>query len=108
MANSVWFTVTIAQGQTTSAETDLGAEYEGLMVGIPEMTGVSAAVQVAGSAGGVYFLLDKADSSGPLALPRGRATHVTCARGTRYIKLVSSATEAADRTCYVKGLRFVP
>lgn len=107
MANTIWITVTIEQGQSSSAETDLGAEYEGLMVAVPSTTGVCATILI-GTVGGEYFLLDKADSNGPLAIPRGKITYVACARGVRYFKLASSAVELAERSYYVKGLRFVP
>lgn len=98
-----WTSTTIASAGTTSAEVDLGREYEYLDIIIPTITSANISLQVSDKTGGTFQQLG--DSNNYFAAGTGAISTTFNLYGWRYIKLVSSATQGATRTFYVRGYR---
>jgi hypothetical protein len=95
--------VTITNGNTTSSEVDLlGATIIGILFPA-SMTGATLKIQAAAVSGGTFETIQKDEIGGgdyAITISAGKAvpiTNLAVVKGWRYIKLVSSATEAADR-----------
>lgn len=96
----VQITATIASGQTTSAEVDLGGTN---IVGLQmpaSFTSTSLKFLVSTASGGTYQnLADGAGSDVSKTVAGGKYIGIdpTLFRGVRYVKLVSGSSEGADR-----------
>jgi hypothetical protein len=97
-------TATIASGQTTSAEVDLGGtEIVGLQLPA-SFTGSSITFQVATASGGTYQdMKDGAGNSVSKTVSQGQYIAIDPAlfRGIRFVKLVSGSSEGAARAITV-------
>ncbi len=95
-------TITIATDDTTSAEVDLGADCDLLQVIIPALTACTVKVQVAEVTSGTFQDLGSGQTT-----VSGTGSYSTMFKlgGYRYIKLVTSAAQAANRTFRVRGAK---
>jgi hypothetical protein len=93
--------VAIVSGATTSAEADLGGtQIVGLQLPTA-FTGTTVKFSVATGTGGTFQTLTDgagADVSKTIASAKYVGIDPTLFRGVRFVKLVSGATEPADRT----------
>lgn len=96
--------VTIASGQTTSAEVALPPTYRVVGIEVPAMTGVALTVTAADAAGGTFRNLYAGSNQVSLTVDgSGRyigftADLAAAFDSVRWLKLVSGASEGADRT----------
>lgn len=97
-----WRTATIANGATASGEVDLGDNYDFLDVILPTLTSGTLKVQVSDKSGGTFQDLGK---SLVVAATTGAYSTVFRLGGWHYVKIVSGAAQAADRSILVRGLR---
>jgi len=114
MITGQWKTVTIgATPATTSAEVDLGRQYETVMVVCPALTtSATVAIQGAVATGGTFQNIHLTD---PItgdnlqvisaAFTTANFTWIAPIGAIQYIKLVLSAAQAAEKTFYVCGVR---
>jgi hypothetical protein len=97
---------TIASGQTTSPEIDLGGtELAGIQLDTT-MTGTAMTFQMALVSGGTYQAVqDGSGSAISITIASGKYIGIdpTHFRGVRFIKLVSGSSEAATRNITVIG-----
>lgn len=97
-----WKAATIANAGTSSAEVDLGKDYDFLEIQIPTVTSGTLKVQVAEKTGGTFQDLG---SSVTTATTTGAYDTVFKLGGWQFIKIVSSATQGAERLIRVRGMR---
>ena len=93
-------TITIATSTTVSAAVDLGKTYEKMMVYIPTITSATLSCYVSETLGGTYKALNDSTVAGT-----GDYHDIWNIGGHRFIKIVSSAVQAANRTFRVRGVR---
>ena len=112
MIQGTWMdaVITIATSDVLSAEVDLKRAYETLLIVIPTITSAQVSVQVAEKTGGTYqdvYVTEGDGSSAQLKsdLGTGAITWVTPIGGFQYIKIKTSAAQAANRTFRVCGTR---
>jgi hypothetical protein len=98
-----WKTATIALNGTVSAAVDLGRDWEYLNINIPTQDSANISLQVSDLLGGTYKALGL--STNVFAAATGNLTTTLVLGGYRYIKVVSSETQTAARTYYVRGYR---
>lgn len=95
-------TATIASGQTTSAEIDLGGGVTLAGLIMPSsFTGTSIKIQMANASGGTYVTVQSLGSDYQLTVAGGKYVpieNLAITAALRWIKLVSGSSEAADRT----------
>jgi len=98
-----WKAATIANGATSSAEVDLGRDYDFMEIQIPTITSGTIKVQTSENTGGTF--LDLGDG-----VTTASGTHnyhdVFNLGGWRYIKVVSSVSQGAERLIRVRGMRY--
>jgi len=98
-----WEAATIASSGTSSAEVDLGREYDLLEIQIPTLTSGTIKVQTAEATGGTFR--DLGDG-----ITTAAGTHnyndVFKLGGYQFIKVVSSVTQTAERLIRVRGMRY--
>lgn len=97
--------ITIATSTTVSAEVSLGeleGGYDLLQVYCPALTSCSLSLQVAEETGGTFAAL-----AGGLGrfVSTGARFEVLRLGGFRYIKVVTSVAQAANRTFRVRGIK---
>jgi len=97
---SAWKTAVIASAGETSGEVDLGDSYGYLMVNIPTITSATLSITVAMESGGTFVDLDSAS----YVAGTGALGTTFLLGGWQFIKIVSSATQGAERTFYVRGV----
>ena len=97
-----WKAATIASGGTSSAEVDLGQDYNYLEIQIPTLTSCTLKIQVAEKTGGPFY--DLGDG-----VATGAGTHnyadVFKLGGYQFIKVVTSESQGAQRLIRVRGMR---
>ena len=99
-----WKAATIAAGAKSSAEVDLGRDYDFLEIQIPTLITGTVKIQVAEKTGGTFY--DLGDG-----VTTASGTHnyadVFALGGYQFIKVVSSATQTStDRLIRVRGMRY--
>ena len=99
-----WEAATIASSATSSAEVDLGRDYDYLEIQIPTLDAASTIkIQVAEKTGGTFY--DLGDS-----VTTASGTHnyadVFHLGGYQFIKVVADNTQDAERLIRVRGMRF--
>lgn len=102
LTNSAAVPAVIANGATESGVVDL-SYYKLAAIQIPAMTGTTLTFKAAESANGTFYPVYKDDGTlATLTVSGGRIVAVDIVAGSlaalRYIKLVSGASEAAERT----------
>jgi len=98
-----WKAATIALNETSSAEIDLGRDYDFLEVQIPAIDSASLKVQVAEKTSGTFRDLGN-------SVTTSSGTHnyhdVWGIGGWQFIKVVASATQTGARLIRVRGMRY--
>ena len=97
-----WITTTIANGGTTTAEVNLGRDFELLEVEIPTITSAALNLQVSKTPGGTFQNLGNSVTTETIT---GGYTTVWRLGGFQFIKIVSSNAQGAERTFNVRGIR---
>lgn len=95
-------TITVALG-TTSAEVDLGRDFDFLEVQIPTVESCTLKLQVAEKTGGTFQDLGPSVTTDTTT---GAYNDVWKLGGYQFIKVVSSATQTAERLIRVRGMRY--
>ena len=100
----VWLAATIEAGNTSSAEVNLGRDFDFLEIQIPTLISATIKIQVAEIAGGTFY--DLGDG-----ITTADSTHnyadVFKLGGYQFIKVVASATQtSSDRSIRVRGMRY--
>lgn len=96
-----WKAATIANAGTSSAEVNLGRDYDYLEIIIPTITSCTLKIQVAEKTGGTFQ--DLGSNITTLTTTGGYST-VFRLGGYQFIKVVSSATQGAERLIRVRGI----
>ena len=98
-----WKVATISAGETSSAEVDLGRDYDFLEIQIPTLISGTVKIQVAELTGGTFY--DLGDG-----ITTASGTHnyhdVFKLGGYQFIKVVSSSTQTTERLIRVRGMRY--
>jgi len=99
-----WLPATIAASGTTSSEVDLGkTDWDLLDIQFPTLTSCSISLQVAEASGGTFYALGSSINTGTIT---GAYATTFKLGGWRYIKVVSSATQASERLIRVRGTNY--
>ena len=94
---------TIVQGGTSSSAIDLLREYDFLSMEIPAMDACKIHLQVAETLGGTYYDLDKDAMDFEETFNRADVFRLG---GWRYLKVVASKPQTAQRLIRVFGMRY--
>ena len=99
-----WKAATIASGGTSSAEVDLGRDYNYLEIQIPTLTSCTLKIQVAEKTAGTFYDLGDGVTTNP-----GTHNYADTFKlgGYQFIKVVASATQDEQRLIRVRGMRGV-
>ena len=106
-----WKAATIANAGTSSAAVDLGREYETLLIYLPTLTSGTIKVQGAEKLASTYADIYTTETStgAPVAVISGATVGgffwVAPIGGFKYIKIVSGASQGAERLIRVCGVR---
>lgn len=99
-----WTAASIAAGAQESSAIDLGRDYDRLSIEIPLMDSCKLSLQVAERIGGTYYNL------GPNSTATENETFnradVWELGGFRFIKVVASQVQSAERLIRIKGTRY--
>ena len=98
-----WVAATIASGATSSAAIDLGREYDYLSVEIPTMDTCQLSLKVAETEGGTYYDLGLDSETNEETFNRADVWRLG---GWRFIKVVATAPQSAERLIRVCGMRY--
>jgi len=98
-----WTAATIANTAKSSAEVDLGRDYDFLEIQIPTLTSGTLKIQVAEKTSGSFYDLGDGITTASGAHNYADVFHLG---GYQFIKVVSSATQGDDRLIRVRGMRF--
>jgi len=99
-----WKPATIETDDTSSAEVDLGNDYDYLEIIIPTLISGTIKIQVAEQSGGTFYDLGDGVTT---ATGTHNYADVFKLGGYRYIKVVSSVTQTtSDRLIRVRGMRY--
>lgn len=102
-------TITVATSNTVSAACDLGREYSLLEIILPTITAAQISLQTCNVSGGTYqdlYMTNPNDGTSMQIISdsgTGGITWFAPIGGWRYIKIKSSAAQAADRVFTVRG-----
>ena len=98
-----WKAATIPINDTTSAEVDLGRDYDFLEIQIPTLTSGTIKIQIAEKTGGTFY-----DLGDGVTTASGTHNYADVFRlgGYQFIKVVASASQAAARSIRVRGGRY--
>lgn len=96
-----WLAATIPINTVTSAAVDLGRKYDLLAIQIPTVTSCTLKLTVSEILGGTYDDLGEGVTTDTTT---GSYFDVWKLGGWRYIKVVSSATQLAERLIRVQGM----
>lgn len=110
MIQGIWRTVAIAKDAKLSAEVDLGADFNKVLVLIPALDDTEVTIHVARESGGDFFPMYKmdADLTGDFAhatttLTTAKAIIFEC--GAQFIKVsLNDDQSGGARTFYARGL----
>jgi len=104
--HSGWFDceIDISDSTTISDAVDLGQPYDYLDILIPPLTSCNLAIHVADSISGTYYQLG--GTTVVKTAGTGAFADVFILLGYRYLKIVASAAQAADRVFKVRGGRY--
>jgi len=94
--------ITIATDDDLTPEVDLGRDYEFLDIVIPTITSAEISLEVADKTGGTFQALGDGISTDATT---GGYTTVFNLYGFQFIKVKTSAAQAANRTFKVRGWR---
>lgn len=94
-------TITIASDDDLTAAVDLGRSYDFMIVHIPTLTSANLTCYGSETLGGTYYALG---NSVTVAAGAGGFADVWKIGGHRYIKIGTSAGQAANRTFRVCGI----
>ncbi len=94
---------TISANGTTTSAIDLGREYDHLSMQIPPMDACKLYLQVSETLGGTYYDLDKDAMTEEETFNRADVFRLG---GWRYIKVVASKPQTAQRLIRVFGMRY--
>ena len=97
-----WLTATIASGGTSTNEINLGRDFEYLQIVLPALTSGTIKIQVSDVTGGTFQDLGSGITTGTTT---GGYSTVFKLGGYHFIKVVSSAAQAAARSIKVRGMR---
>lgn len=103
---SHWKSCVIASGGTASAVCDLGRPYESLLIDIPTITTATITVEVSRTSTGTAEPLHTNAGDDVVITDSGDGEimfSVPYACGAQYITLLSSQTQGAKRTFYIRG-----
>ena len=98
-----WKAATILVGASSSSAIDLGREYDYLSIQIPGMDACSLLLQVAERLGGTYYNLGKDTTTDEETFNRADVWRLG---GYRFIKVVASRAQTAERLIRVCGMRY--
>jgi hypothetical protein len=99
-----WKAATIEEDGTSSAEVDLGREYDYLLIQIPTLVSCTVKLQVAEKTGGTFY--DLGDDVTTTAGTHNYAD-IFPLYGYQFIKVVASETQTgSDKEIRVRGMRF--
>jgi len=98
-----WKAATIAAGATKSAAIDLDREYDYLSIQIPAMDECKLYLQVAETTGGTYYDLGKDTTTDEEIFNRADVWRLG---GYRFIKVVATTGQTAERLIRVCGMRY--
>ena len=99
-----WKAATIANAGTSSAEVDLGRDYDYLEIQIPTLDDPSTIkIQVAEKTGGTFMDLGDAVTTAAGAHNYADVFHLG---GYQFIKVVADNAQDAERLIRVRGMRF--
>ena len=96
-----WLAATIALNGTSSAAVNLGKDCDFLEIQIPTVTSCTLGLQVSEKLAGTYDDLGEGVTTDTTT---GSYFDVWKLGGWRYIKVVSSATQGAERLIRVRGM----
>ena len=97
-----WIAATIASSNSESAACDLGRDYDYLSVQIPAMDECKLSLKVAEKLASTYYKLGEGKSTDTETFNRGA---IWILGGWRYIKVVASRAQTAERLIRVRGMR---
>jgi len=92
--------IDISEDDDLTAEIDLGDYYSYLNIVIPALTSANVSLYVATETGGTFYALDSA----VFAAGTGTIATTFVLGGWRYIKIATSAGQAANRTFTLRGV----
>ncbi len=98
-----WLAATISNGQSSSAAIDLGREYDYLSIQIPPMNLCKMYLKVAEKVGDTYYDLGKDTTTNEETFNRADVWRLG---GWRFIKVVTTAAQSANRLIRVSGMRY--
>ena len=95
--------INVSVNATESEEVNLGRECDFLLIEIPTITSANLSLKVSRTSGGTFQAL----GSGNQIIVAGTGAFTTTVKlgGYQFIKIVSSANQAANRTFRVRGMR---
>ena len=99
-----WLAATIADEATSSAEVNLGGNFDYLQIQIPTIDAATIKIQVSESSGGTFY-----DLGDGITTAAGAHTYADVFKlgGYQFIKVVSSATQSTSEVLIrVRGWRF--
>jgi len=96
-----WQDAVVASSGTVSAAVNLGKDYEYINVIVPTCDSTTLALQVSKD-GTTYYTLG---ISAATAATTGNLATTLEVGGYQWIKIVCGSTQAAERTCPVRGYR---
>lgn len=96
-----WKAATITT--TSSAEVDLGRDYDYLEIQFPALATCTIKIQVAEKTGGTFY-----DLGDGITTASGTGTYADVFKlgGYQFIKVVASATQTTARLIRVRGMRY--
>ena len=102
-----WVSAVIALNGTVSAAANLGRDYEYVQIIIPAQDSATIGLQVGTDPTGTMTLTYQTlgIGSNATAATTGSVTTTLELGGFQYVKVVSSATQTAARTYYLRGYR---
>ena len=106
-----WKAATIALSGTTSDAVDVGREYEKLLIYLPVLTSATIKIQAAEILASTYadiYTTDKASGNQKQVITTattGEFMWIAPIGGFKYIKIVSSVAQGAERAIRICGIR---
>ena len=97
-----WQAATISSSESESSAIDLGRDYDFLSVQIPVMDECNLSLRVAEQLAGTYYELGKDKATDEETFNRGA---IWILGGWRFIKVIASKAQSADRLIRVRGMR---
>lgn len=102
MIFGAWVSATISAVGTSSAEVDIGRDYDYIQVQLPGLDLCTLNLRVAEKTGGTYRDLDPAVLIGPTT---GNYHDTWEIGGWQFIKIVASVSQTASRAIRIRGCR---